>query len=87
MQAQSLSQEDPLEDDMATLSRIPVGFSPQCLAESDTTEATQHPPMHIAIFTNISSFPMVSYEILKIKIPVIVNLFGSLRIVLGIESL
>ena len=30
---------------------------------------------------------MVSYEILKIKIPVIVNLFGSLRIVLGIESL
>ena len=48
MRVQSLSWEDPLEKEMATHSSIlaweipwqrgPVGYSPQCHKESDTTE-------------------------------------------------
>ena len=52
MQVQSPSQENPLEEGMATPSsmlawRIPwtvelVGYSPRGCKESDTTEVTQH---------------------------------------------
>ena len=48
MQIQSLSQEDPLEEDVATYSsilswRIPQTMEPDRLQkELDTTEATQH---------------------------------------------
>ena len=52
MRVQSLGQEDPLEEGMATHFSIlvwkiprteePVGYSPQGREESDTTEATQH---------------------------------------------
>ena len=55
MSVQSLGQEDPLEEDMATHSsiltwRIPgqrslVGYSPLGHKESDTTEATKHARM------------------------------------------
>ena len=48
MQIQSLSQEDPLEEDVATCSsilswRIPRTMEPERLWKGlDTTEATQH---------------------------------------------
>ena len=52
MRVQSLDQEDPLEEDMATHSSIlpeksngqggPVGYSPEGSKELDTTEAAKH---------------------------------------------
>ena len=53
MQVQSLGQEDPLEEEMATHSSILpggshgqrslVGYSPWGCQKSDTTEMTEHP--------------------------------------------
>ena len=52
MRVQSLGQEDPLEEEMATHSSIlpeksngqggPVGYSPEGSKELDTTEAAKH---------------------------------------------
>ena len=57
--AQSLGQEDPLEEGMATQSiilageshgqRSPAGFSPQGREESDKTEVTM-PSAHVYIY-------------------------------------
>ena len=60
MRVQSLGQEDPLEESLATNSSVlaweipwteePGGLSPQGHKESDTTEATLHTHAHLHCF-------------------------------------